>query len=116
MDFLQKSRPSKQRLRSMVEKMHKDRAIKYLAEFPEEPSQEQAEQLLGLRPKPFPRDPRAKRKLDLAKGLLMEGLSPEDQQGVADLLASLAPRKQLTEEQVKQMMEAEQQGFGLDES
>ena len=60
--------------------MHKDREIKYLEEFPEEPSQEQAGQLLGLRPRPFPRDPSAKHKLELAKGLLLEGLSPEDQE------------------------------------
>ena len=58
--------------------MHKDRAIKYLAEFPQEPSQEQAEQLLGLRSKPFPRDPLAKKKLELAKELLFQGPMPEE--------------------------------------
>ena len=81
--FLRKSRLSKQRLSSIVEKMHKDRAIKYLAEFPQEPSQEQAEQLLGLRSKPFPRDPLAKQKLELAKELLFQGPTPEDQEAIA---------------------------------
>jgi len=67
-------------------------------------SREEAERFLGLRPRVLTR---TQKMLEIAKAELFQGLTPEDQQATAKLLASLRPRKPVDRNRERMaMMEA----------